>query len=103
VVPGLSRPELRRFSSRGELRAPPLERVPGNVARAARSARLTYPIGLDNVYEAWNTFGNRYWPTMYLLDAEGRIRYTQIGEGQYRRTEAAIRRLLPGGSQSADS
>jgi thiol-disulfide isomerase/thioredoxin len=81
----------------------PLERVPGNVARAVRSARLTYPIGLDNDYEAWNAFGNRYWPTMYLLDAESRIRYTQIGEGQHRRTEAAIRQLVPGGSQSADS
>jgi hypothetical protein len=50
-----------------------------------------------------STVPGRYTLAVTLLDAEGRIRYTQIGEGQYRRTEAATRRLLPGGSQSADS
>jgi hypothetical protein len=31
---------------------------------------------------------------MYLIDRAGQIRYTQIGEGNYGRTEAAIRALL---------
>ena len=34
------------------------------------------------------------WPTMYLIDCAGQIRYTQIGEGNYGRTETAIRTLL---------
>jgi hypothetical protein len=31
---------------------------------------------------------------MYLIDRAGQIRYAQIGEGNYSRTEAAIRTLL---------
>jgi hypothetical protein len=31
---------------------------------------------------------------MYLIDRAGQGRYTQIGEGNYGRTEAAIRALL---------
>ena len=55
---------------------------------------LEYPVGLDNDFVAWNAYGNRYWPTMYLIDRAGQIRYTQIGEGNYGRTENAIRTLL---------
>ena len=65
-----------------------------NVERAVREHGLEYPVGLDNDFVAWNAYGNRYWPTMYLIDRAGQIRYTQIGEGNYRRTETAIRTLL---------
>ena len=65
-----------------------------NVERAVREHGLEYPVGLDNDFVAWNAYGNRYWPTMYLIDRVGQIRYTQIGEGNYRSTETAIRTLL---------
>ena len=70
------------------------ERSAQNVERAVREHRLEYPVGMDNDFVAWNAYGNRYWPTMYLIDRAGQIRYTQIGEGDYRRTETAIRTLL---------
>ena len=70
------------------------ERSVQNVERAVREHGLEYPVGLDNDFVAWNAYGNRYWPTMYLIDRAGQIRYTQIGEGDYGRTEAAIRTLL---------
>jgi thiol-disulfide isomerase/thioredoxin len=70
------------------------ERSFQNVERAVREHGLGYPVGLDNDFVAWNAYGNRYWPTMYLVDRAGRIRYTQIGEGNYDRTEGAIRALL---------
>jgi uncharacterized protein YbjT (DUF2867 family) len=70
------------------------ERSFQNVERAVREHGLGYPVGLDNDFIAWNAYGNRYWPTMYLIDRAGRIRYMQIGEGNYDRTEGAIRALL---------
>jgi thiol-disulfide isomerase/thioredoxin len=73
------------------------ERSATNVERAVRAHAIQYPVGLDDDYAAWNAYGNRYWPTLYLLDGAGEVRYTQIGEGNYERTESAIRALLEGG------
>jgi thiol-disulfide isomerase/thioredoxin len=70
------------------------ERSVQNVERAVREHGLEYPVGLDNDFVAWNAYGNRYWPTMYLIDRAGQIRYTQIGEGNYGCTETAVRTLL---------
>ena len=71
------------------------ERFVQNVERAVREEqRLEYPVGLDDDFVAWNAYGNRYWPAMYLIDRSGQIRYTQIGERNYGRTEAALRALL---------
>jgi thiol-disulfide isomerase/thioredoxin len=70
------------------------ERSAQNVERAVREHGLEYPVGLDNEFVAWNAYGNRYWPTMYLIDRAGQMRYVHIGEGQYGRTEMAIRALL---------
>ena len=70
------------------------ERSVENVERFLHEHGLEYPVGLDNDFVAWNAYGNRYWPTMYLIDRAGRIRYTHIGEGNDGPTEAAIRTLL---------
>jgi thiol-disulfide isomerase/thioredoxin len=72
----------------------PFERSVANVERAVRDSGLPYPVGVDNDFVAWNAYGNRFWPTMYLIDRAGRLRYTHIGEGAYERTEAAIRAVL---------
>ncbi len=63
---------------------PSAKRSVQNVERAVREEGLEYPVGLDNDFVAWNAYGNRYWPTMYLIDRAGQIRYTHIGEGQLR-------------------
>src|SRR3954463_2323017 len=70
------------------------ERSVQNVERAVREHGLEYSVGLDNDFVAWDAYGNRYWPTLYLIDRAGQIRYTHIGEGNYGRTETAIRTLL---------
>ena len=72
----------------------PFERSVQNVEHAVREHGLEYPVGLDNDFVAWTAYGNRYWPTTYLIDRAGQIRYMRIGEGDYGRTEAAIRTLL---------
>jgi thiol-disulfide isomerase/thioredoxin len=72
----------------------PFERSVQNVERAVREQGLEYPIGLDNDFVAWDAYGNRFWPTLYLIDRAGQIRYAHIGEGDYGHTETAIRTLL---------
>ena len=42
----------------------------------------------------WNAYGNEYWPADYLIDARGQVRYAAFGEGDYGKTETAIRALL---------
>lgn len=55
---------------------------------------LPYPILLDNSYANWDRFANRAWPTKYLVDAKGYLRYERRGEGRYQETERAIQALL---------
>jgi cytochrome c biogenesis protein CcdA/thiol-disulfide isomerase/thioredoxin len=72
----------------------PFERDAGNVEEAIDQNGLRYPVAQDNDYATWDAYGNQYWPAKYLIDAEGQVRYTHFGEGDYEQTESAIRRLL---------
>jgi thiol-disulfide isomerase/thioredoxin len=66
----------------------------GNVANAIGQFGLHYPVAQDNNMGTWNAYGNQYWPADYLIDAHGQVRYTAFGEGDYDKTETAIRALL---------
>jgi thiol-disulfide isomerase/thioredoxin len=66
----------------------------GNVAAAARALGVGYPIALDNDYAVWGAFANHAWPAVYVADAEGRIRFHHLGEGEYAATEMALQQLL---------
>ncbi|MBV8069550.1 MAG: redoxin domain-containing protein [Acidobacteriaceae bacterium] len=65
-----------------------------NVRTAAAGLRVDYPIAIDSNYEIWRAFGNEYWPAFYFVDASGRIRHHQFGEGEYDRSERVIQGLL---------
>lgn len=77
------------------------EKNPGNLRAAVQRFGITYPVAQDNRYETWNAYGNRYWPALYLIDAQGRIVYQHFGEGNYDVTEAKIRELLGSASRAA--
>lgn len=65
-----------------------------NVERAIREFGLTYPIVIDSNHEIWKAFANRYWPTKYLLDQDGYLRYGHFGEGGYAECGQVIQELL---------
>jgi hypothetical protein len=65
-----------------------------NVRRAASEQQVDYPIAIDTDYAIWRAFDNEYWPALYLVDAQGRIRHHQFGEGDYERAERMIQQLL---------
>jgi thiol-disulfide isomerase/thioredoxin len=60
------------------------------VEAAVRRLGVDYPVLLDNEYQNWDAFANRYWPTVYLIDAQGYLRFQHSGEGAYTEIEAAL-------------
>jgi thiol-disulfide isomerase/thioredoxin len=65
-----------------------------NIRRAIAALPAPYPIVVDSDYVIWNAFANRYWPALYFIDAKGKLRHTQFGEGEYAQSEQMIQQLL---------
>ena len=55
---------------------------------------VEYPVAVDNEFAVWRAFDNAYWPALYVVDADGRIRHHHFGEEDYERSERVIQRLL---------
>jgi cytochrome c biogenesis protein CcdA/thiol-disulfide isomerase/thioredoxin len=73
----------------------------GNVSSAIGSLGIRYPVVQDNEMATWNAWGNQYWPAEFLIDARGRVRSAEFGEGNYSQTEAKIRTLLAAAGRSS--
>jgi peroxiredoxin len=41
---------------------------------------IKYPVAVDNDRATWKAYQNRYWPSIYLIDKQGRIRFRWDGE-----------------------
>jgi thiol-disulfide isomerase/thioredoxin len=65
-----------------------------NVRRAAKDMRVGYPVAIDSDHAIWRALNNNYWPALYFVDAQGRIRHHQFGEGEYDQSERIIQQLL---------
>lgn len=70
------------------------ERDLDNLKQAVLDLEIPYPVVQDNDGVNWQAFNSRYWPTLYLIDKQGRLRYMHIGEGRYAEIEAAMQALL---------
>jgi thiol-disulfide isomerase/thioredoxin len=70
------------------------EKNTDNVKKAVSNLKIGYPVAIDNDYAIWRAFNNQYWPAHYFIDAEGRIRHHQFGEGDYDGSERVIQQLL---------
>jgi cytochrome c biogenesis protein CcdA/thiol-disulfide isomerase/thioredoxin len=70
------------------------EKDQGNIAKAVRDLKITYPVAIDSNYAIWKAFHNEYWPAHYFIDAQGAIRYHHFGEGEYAKSEEVIQELL---------
>jgi len=74
-----------------------------NVRQAAKEIGVDYPIAIDSDYAIWRAFDNHYWPALYFVDAQGRIRHHQFGEGDYERAEVIIQQLLAEAGNASSS
>ena len=70
------------------------EKIVENLRREVASLGIRYPVLTDNDYQTWNAYDVEAWPTMFLLDKQGRIRRKHVGEGDYDETERLIQKLL---------
>jgi thiol-disulfide isomerase/thioredoxin len=70
------------------------ERDLDNLKDALQRLDVPYAVAQDNDGGTWQAYRTRYWPSLFLIDKQGHLRYTHIGEGAYGETEQAIRDLL---------
>jgi peptide-methionine (R)-S-oxide reductase len=70
------------------------ERKLENVRREVAALGVRYPVITDNDYATWKAYKVEAWPTMFLLDKAGRVRWMHVGEGAYDEAEQMIQRLL---------
>jgi thiol-disulfide isomerase/thioredoxin len=70
------------------------EREIANVRRAVRDMQIDYPVAVDSDRAIWRAFGNEYWPALYFMDTQGRIRHRKFGEGDYGESERVLQGLL---------
>jgi thiol-disulfide isomerase/thioredoxin len=65
-----------------------------NVRKEVPALEIKYPVVTDNDYKTWKAYGVEAWPTIVVLDKQGRIRWAHVGEGRYEETESVIKTLL---------
>ena len=70
------------------------EKDVANVRDAVERYRLPYPIAMDNDMATWRAYRNRYWPHVYVVDAQGVLRFDHIGEGGEDKIQDSVRTLL---------
>jgi len=71
VIIGVHTPETRS------------EGVTANVVRRVQELGIEYPVLIDRDLPNWRRWRQQFWPTVYLVDKRGRLRYRWEGELNY--------------------
>jgi thiol-disulfide isomerase/thioredoxin len=71
-----------------------IERNIGSLRQEIAELGIKYPVVTDNHYATWTAYKVEAWPTLFVLDKQGRVRWTHVGEGAYAETEEVIKKLL---------
>jgi peroxiredoxin len=74
----------------------PGERDIGRIKAQAAQHGLKFPIAVDNSMANWNAWENRCWPTVYVVDRHGIVRYGWEGELSYKGAagEETVRKVI---------
>ena len=75
----------------------PNERDADMVRQAVRRYGVTHPVVVDPGRRIWDEWGVNAWPTLVLVDAEGRVRAAGSGEPDRETLAGAVRELLAEG------
>ncbi|MGA7923338.1 MAG: hypothetical protein WCA77_05120, partial [Thermoplasmata archaeon] len=69
-------------------------REPALVASSLKRLGIDWPVVSDPDFTLARRFSSRFWPSTFLVDARGNLRFYHVGEGRYPETEEMIQRLL---------
>ncbi len=78
----------------------PSERDPEKVISAAKKEGFKFPVLIDIESKNWSAWGNTMWPTVYVIDKKGYIRFWWQGELNWqgattdKKVEAVVAQLL---------
>ena len=70
------------------------ERDIDQLRREVAGLGIKYAVVTDQDYSTWKAYRVQAWPTLFLVDKQGRVRWTHVGEGYYDETEQFIKKLL---------
>ncbi|MCW8930367.1 MAG: redoxin family protein [Gammaproteobacteria bacterium] len=56
------------------------EKIRTNIEKKVKEFKLHHPVMIDNNFSYWRSLNNRYWPTYYLVNQQGEIVYSHVGE-----------------------
>jgi thiol-disulfide isomerase/thioredoxin len=70
------------------------ERDISNVRKAVVRMGIRYPVVIDNDHKIFEDYRCDLWPTQFVIDGSGTIRYVHGGVGRYDELEATVQRLL---------
>ena len=70
------------------------ERNVSNVREAIGRMGVRYPVVIDNSQKIWEDYRCDLWPTQFVIDASGTIRYVHGGVGRYEELETLVQELL---------
>jgi thiol-disulfide isomerase/thioredoxin len=65
-----------------------------NIRQAILRHGIRHPVAVDSDHAIWDSFGVRSWPTLVLVDPEGREVGRLSGEGHYATLKRAVRVVL---------
>ena len=58
-----------------------------NVSETINGLGITYAVEQNNNGETWEANQASFWPTLYLIDIKGNVRYSLTREGVSKETE----------------
>jgi thiol-disulfide isomerase/thioredoxin len=70
------------------------ERNIDSLRREVAELDIPYPVVSDTDYSTWKAYKVEAWPTLFVLDKQGHVRWGHVGEGAYEETEQVIKKLL---------
>jgi len=72
-----------------------IERNPEDVKREVAGLGIKYPVVTDDDYATRKAYSVEAWPTLFVINKQGRVRWTHVEEGAYAETEGVIKTCWP--------